>query len=210
MSKRMVNMDSDDNVNNLENRESLEQEAKSKEQQGVTGQVPSAVTPQLIEEYKNRLREKQSLMKGILGGIIGAVTGAVTWAFITALTKYQIGYMSIGLGFLTGFGVRLLGRGVDIVFGIVGAIISLVGCLVGNLLAVIIVVAMEYHVPFYDVLATLTIELIGDALADFFGPLDLLFYGLALFFGYRFSIITVKHEDVLKYKKARDGGIEMA
>src|ERR1700686_5879050 len=79
------------------------------------------------------IRANQSLPLGIVGGLIGAAVAAALWAAITAATHFQIGYMALAVGFIAGFGVRTLGRGVDRSFGIAGAGLSFLGCVAGNL-----------------------------------------------------------------------------
>ena len=77
-----------------------------------------------LQAFVARRRDAQNLGLGLLGGVIGAALGALAWAAVTALTQFQIGWMSIGVGFLTGVGVRILGKGVDKVFGYVGAALA--------------------------------------------------------------------------------------
>src|ERR1043165_2131467 len=72
----------------------------------------------------------------LAAGIAAAVIGGIAWAVITVTTEFQIGYMAIGVGFLVGFAVRL-GHGRDKIFGFTGAILALVGCLMGNFLSMI-------------------------------------------------------------------------
>ena len=150
----------------------------------------------LIERTLARLRDRQNLGLGIVGGAIGAVVGALLWALITSATKFQIGWMAVGVGFLAGYGVRLLGKGVDRSFGIAGAVLALLGCLAGNLLTVCILVAHELSIPVGDVLAQLDPSKVATLLKETFSPMDVLFYAIAVWEGYRFSIRPVTPEDL--------------
>jgi hypothetical protein len=126
---------------------------------------------------------------GIVGGIVGMAVGAAIWALITLITDMQLGYLAIAVGFFTGFGVRLLGKGTTPIFGLAGAVLSLVGLLIGNLAVTVLIISRESGVSIGGVLSMLDMNLIGSIFKEAFsGPIDLLFYGLALFFGYRFSI----------------------
>lgn len=155
----------------------------------------SDLKPEEVALVMERLRSHQNLARGALFGAAGAAAGAALWALVTALTEYQIGWMAVGVGFLVGLGVRVGGRGLDRVFGIVGAAFALVGCLVGNVLAGVAFVAAGQNLPFLDVLSTLSPGAAADLLVAMFSPMDLLFYGLALYEGYRFSFRQVTVEE---------------
>ncbi len=134
----------------------------------------------------NRL-DDENLALGIVAGIAGAAIGAIIWALITFWTSFQIGYMAIGVGFLVGIAVRFAGKGVTPKFGVVGALLALVGCLAGNVLASCIWAAKEFAVSVFQIFPLLDLQLIGEILKETFSPLDLLFYALAIYAGYRFS-----------------------
>ena len=51
-----------------------------------------------------------SLIPAIIGGLIGALIGGGIWAAIALITDYEVGYVAIGIGFLAGGGVVLLGK----------------------------------------------------------------------------------------------------
>lgn len=135
----------------------------------------------------SELRRQQNLGFGIVGGLAGAAAGAGLWAVITVTTGYQIGWMAVGVGFLVGVAVRMCGRGIDAVFGVVGAILALVGCLVGNVLGISAMVAEQEQVAMMQILANLTPTVMIELLWVTFSPVDLLFYGIAIYEGYRFS-----------------------
>lgn len=153
-----------------------------------------------LKDYLARRRDAQNLGLGILGGVIGAALGAVIWAAITAVSGYQIGFMAIGVGFLTGFGVRILGKGMDKIFGYVGALLSLAGCAAGNILAAVISVSAHEHIPFATIMQRLTPQTAWQILIGTSNIIDVLFYGIALYFGYKYSFhgITAEELEALK------------
>jgi len=53
----------------------------------------------------------------IIGGIIGAVVGALIWTGVTIVLRQEFGIVAIGIGFLTGFFVRTLGKGTTSIYG---------------------------------------------------------------------------------------------
>jgi hypothetical protein len=127
-----------------------------------------------------------------------ALLGACVWAAITVMTHYQIGWMAVGVGFLVGYGVKIFGKGIDRTFGIVGAAWSLVGCAAGNLLSVVGTIAKQQNVPLMNVLEKLDLEIIATLMQATFNPMDVLFYGIAIYEGYRFSFRQITEADMTK------------
>lgn len=143
--------------------------------------------PVLLARRRQQAQEEQSLLRGALAGLGAAAVGAGVWAVVTVVTQHQIGWMAIGVGFLVGIAVRFFGKGTENTFGILGAVCALLGCLAGNLLAVCISAAQQYHLPLLEILAGLSPQTIEELLRDTFSPLDLLFYGLAMYEAYKYS-----------------------
>lgn len=133
-----------------------------------------------------QLDDQPNLLMGLIGGVIAMLVSAVAWGAITYLTEYQIGWMSIGVGFLVGVAIRFFGKGKTMIFGISGAILALIGCLLGNLLFYSGMIAREEGVPFLNVFFLLlfnpaaTIELFTLT----FEFMDILFYALAAYAGF--------------------------
>jgi hypothetical protein len=145
------------------------------------------LAPAQLEYLRQRLEAEQNLPLALLAGAGASLAGAAVWAGVTVVSGYQIGFMAIGIGFLVGFAVRSLGKGVTNTFGVVGAFWSLFGCALGNLLAITAVVARQQGVAFGAALARLDAELIQQLMIAFFSPMDLLFYLIALYYGYRLA-----------------------
>jgi hypothetical protein len=159
---------------------------------------PVSIDPHKLQRYMEKMRDEQSFMTGIIGGILGASIGAVLWAVVTVLTQYQIGYMALGVGFLAGIGVKLLGKGVDAKFQYAGAALALAGCMAGNLMVVIIFGSLETGISITTILSRLTPAVVVDLYKATFNVMDLLFYGLAITIGYKYSLRTIPKEDLGK------------
>jgi hypothetical protein len=146
--------------------------------------------------YMRTVRENQRLGTGILAGAGAALLGAVAWAVVTGLTHYQLGLMAIAVGLLVGFAVRHFGRGITAPFGISGAVLALLGCVAGNVLAVCVAFARQEHLPVFSVLSTVDLKSAWGILADTSEPMDALFYGIAVYEGYRFSFRRISQQEL--------------
>lgn len=152
-----------------------------------TAAAPVAIGEEVIREALNKLRQEQNLLLAILAGLLAAAAGAAVWAIVTATTKYQIGWMAVGIGYITGVAVRVGGKGVDKIYGYTGAVLALLGCLAGNLFSICFLIAEAQKAPVLDIVTQLTPVRIGQVMFATFQPMDLLFYGIAIYEGYRFS-----------------------
>ena len=163
-------------------------------------QTAAAQTPEIDpaqpQYLQQQLASEQNLPLALVGGAVAAAVSAGIWAGVTASTGYQIGFMAIGVGFLVGYVVRILGKGMTSVFGVVGALFSLLGCAIGNLLAVTQIVAAEEGVSLLDALPQLTPALAQDLMVGFFSPMDLLFYALALYYGYSLAFRQLTEDEL--------------
>lgn len=156
----------------------------------------SAIDPSDVELTLTveRLRAQENLAGGVVAGLVAALAGAAVWATITAVTNFQVGWMAVGVGFLVGQAVRTVGHGFHQKFGYVGALLALFGCALGNILAVAITVATtQSTAPLLTVVLALA-QAPGVwlwLLVKTGSMMDLLFYGLAGYWGYRYSINRV-------------------
>ncbi len=143
--------------------------------------------PVKAQNHIARLRDNQNLGGALAGGLLGAVAGAALWAVITALTKFHIGWEVIGVGLLTGFGVRTLGRGVDPIFGYIGAVFTLFGIVLGRILSAMVFVAADQHIPYWELASRMTINEAWVILTARLAVVQLLFFGAVIYYGYRAS-----------------------
>lgn len=133
--------------------------------------------------------DEQNFPMGLLAGLVATAVGAGAWMLVTVATNYQIGWMAVGVGFLLGWTVRLAGKGTSTAFGVLGASLALGGCLAGNFFTGCVIASRELGLPATSIMAGLTPGATVELMAAMFSPIDLLFYGLAIYQGYRFSTV---------------------
>ena len=156
-------------------------------------QVPDPALKLTLEA----LRSEQNLGLGVVAGFVAAIAGAATWGLITAYTGYQIGWMAIGVGFLVGIAVRIAGKGIDSSFGVASAVLSLFGCVLGNLWTMTYFIAAKEGVPVLNAVSQLKPDIAVKIMISTFNYMDLVFYGIALYFGYKYGFRQIT-EDELK------------
>jgi phosphate/sulfate permease len=169
--------------------------AKKLDQNGVTEVEFRSLYEATSHSYKLEMREKQNIYKGIIGGSVAAIVGAVFWAFIATIIGYQVGWMAIVVGFLVGYGVKVMGKGIDKVFGVIGAIWALAGCFGGNIFTVAYSLSSRHGIPILSVISQMKFQVLLDIIEKTFSPMDLVFYGLAVYEGFRYSIIYVEFKE---------------
>ena len=157
-----------------------------------TGIAAESVPADILE----RLKMEQNLPAAIITGLVIGVAGAILWAIITVSTGFQIGYMAIAIGAGVGYGMRYLGKGIDPIFGFAGAASALFGCLLGNFLSIVGFTAEVEGWSIIETLSYVDYSYIPKIMADTFSPMDLVFYGIALYEGYRFSFRVITNEDL--------------
>ena len=123
----------------------------------------------------------------IAAGIGAAVAGAVIWAVVTVVTQMELGIIAVAIGYVVGQAIRATGHGRSQMFGILGAVCGLLGCLAGNLLSDLAFYAQAMHITYMDTFGRLSVPLIQGLFTARFSPMDLIFYAIAVYEGYRFS-----------------------
>ena len=157
-------------------------------------EVALELSEQELEQFKDDQNYSKALTVGVLVGLIGAIL----WGVITVASGYQIGYMAIAIGAGVGMSMRYVGKGIDQIFGITGAVIALLSCLLGNFVSIIGFVAQAEVLGYLDTLLLFDFSTLIPIMEETFSPMDLLFYGIAAYEGYKFSFRVFTEEDLQK------------
>ncbi|MBO3699195.1 hypothetical protein [Roseivirga sp. E12] len=179
----------------MENQETPEEKSVSTEPSEPQNQRLTLSESQL-SEIQDGLKDEQNFHLAIGVGALVTILCAILWAVITTTTGYQIGYMALGVGFAVGYTVRYAGKGIDQKFGILGAVYALVGCLLGNLFSQVGFAADYYEVGIFEVFSVLSFGDVIDIMIETFDIMDVLFYGIAVYEGYKFAFRQITQEDL--------------
>lgn len=148
--------------------------------------------------YMEKLGLEQNLPFAIISGIAAALVAAVLWAVVTVATQYQIGFMAIVVGLMVGYTIRYTGKGIDKTFGIIGAALALFGCVLGNFLSLIGFFANAEGLGYMEAMGMIDFALVPEIMIETFNPMDLLFYGLAVYEGYQFSFRKITEQEIVQ------------
>ena len=154
------------------------------------------IDPAMIEVAFQKFEAEQSMVGGFLAGSAAALAGVGVWALVTVLTGYQIGFMAIGVGFLVGLAVQFAGKGINKVFGVMGAALALLGCLLGNYFTIVHFVGEAEGLGFFDTLTRISPAAIPELMAITFSPMDLVFYGIAVYEGFKLSFRKITEDEL--------------
>ncbi|WP_157491463.1 hypothetical protein [Flammeovirga sp. SJP92] len=164
---------------------------------------PKDIQSNLSFEELEELKMDQNLPMAIMAGLITGFIGALIWAGISVLTLYQINYLAIGIGAGIGIAIRYFGKGLDTIFGVVGALIALSSIILGNVFTIIGLIANEEGVGIMEVMTWIDFTYIPELLIETFDPRDLLFYGFALAMGYKFSFRQFSTNELDDFRKRK-------
>jgi len=133
-----------------------------------------------------QLDDQPNLIMGLIGGGIAMLLGAVIWGAVTYFTEYRIGWIAIGVGFLVGFAIKQFGKGKSAIFGLSGAVLSLIRCLLGNFLVYSGIIAREEGASFLEVVFFLLVTpaAVMEVFTLAFDFRDILYYALAAYVGF--------------------------
>ena len=167
------------------------EENKNVDIQQETQNLEQAPNQEELNLTIEQLRLEQNLPFAIMAGLGAAIVMAILWAVITVVTNYQIGYMAIAVGLAVGVAVRFAGKGIDKIYAIIGAVGAVLGCVLGNFLSQVGFISQDPEVTlsYFGVLKLFlsNMDVIVEVMQETFSPIDLLFYGIAIYEGYRFS-----------------------
>lgn len=87
---------------------------------------------------KQLIRQRQNLPLAILAALAVGAALSFLWGAVVGITglQYELEWIPIvGIGFLVGITVRVIGQGIDMHFGVAGALIALLASMAGNIQA---------------------------------------------------------------------------
>lgn len=141
----------------------------------------------LSQEAKARFRKEQNLFKGIALSVATVIASILLWVMIIEITGYRFSFMVVIAGFFIGHAMRYGGQGVDLKFGIAGAVIAFVGVYLGNCTSILAIIAKDSGSDIFHTFSVLGMERVAQLGIKHWESDDLVFYSIATYEGYRFA-----------------------
>ncbi|EDP70505.1 hypothetical protein FBALC1_07098 [Flavobacteriales bacterium ALC-1] len=163
----------------------------------------SEITAKVSDQTLEKLKSEQSLPAAIFAGIFIGILAAIAWAAITVVTNMKIGLVAIAIGAAVGLGMRHFGKGLDPIYGICGAIIALISCFFGDILSIIGFVANNAQLGYFETLIRFDYTQIFSIMSEIASPMDLIFYAIAAWEGYKFSFRQFTQKDLYKLENEK-------
>jgi hypothetical protein len=135
----------------------------------------------------NSFQNDQNFLQALLASIFVGFTGAIIWALITYYTEREFGLIAIAIGAGIGLTINYTGNGFEQKFAFLGAGMSFLSCLLGNFLALVGFAAKGADMTLLAAFGAIDFSKVVDVMVSTFGFMDLIFYGLAIYEGYRFA-----------------------
>jgi len=129
----------------------------------------------------------ENVFVGFLAGLAAAAVGAAVWMWVTLATESHLGLVAIGVGALVGFAIRLAGNGQGLIYGLMGAVLTLAGCVSGEVLT-LVQLSVTPDRDFYHTITTIDLVQLTSNMLSNMTPITYLIYGVGLFEGYKFSM----------------------
>ena len=154
------------------------------------------------EDFEN-LKSQQNLSAAIICGLIVGILCSLLWGLITVATEVQIGLVAVGIGAAVGMTIRFVGRGIDQIFGVWGAIIAGISVFLGNIFSILGFVSKYQDINFFDTILYFDYSLLPNIFGESFNFMDLVFYGIAIYEGFRFSFRQITQVELDAMRRAR-------
>lgn len=134
---------------------------------------------------------EKKLFLGAFAGLAAAIIGAIVWAVVTFTTKFQIGFMALGVGALVGFVMRIGNGGKT--FSILAAVLALFGCVLGNYFSLIAFASADQHVGFFTMMHDADPTKVMSAIWEDLLSTSVIFYAIAAYEAYKFSAVQASN-----------------
>lgn len=145
-----------------------------------------------INPHNITLESESFFGAGLAVGIVAAIICAVLWAIISVALNIQYSFMAIFVGAAVGIVVAKFGKGSSLPFGIVGAILALFSCVLGDIFTMIGFVAKHQSVGYLQVLERYELDEWVDFHMASLSVYSIMFYGLAMYLGFTMARVNLK------------------
>ena len=128
-----------------------------------------------------KLFAEQNFVAAAIAGAVACVLAAVAYAIVVAMWGYAYGFAAAAVGVAVGIAMQYLGRGIASKFGVLAAMYTIIGCLLGNVFWPIIMLARAGAISPTGGLSSESLAVLFERALSNLGFIDLVYWFVAVF-----------------------------
>ena len=132
-------------------------------------------------EVAEKLLSEQNFAAALVAGAIAALLAAVAYGIAASTWAYSYGFAAAGVGMVVGATIGFLGRGIESKFGVLAALYTIAGCLLGNLFRAILELARPGAAWPAEVLQDESLPALVERSMSYLSLIDLVYLLIAVF-----------------------------
>lgn len=140
---------------------------------------------------------QQNFGAAVVAGAVAMFVAAMAYGITVAVWPFSYGFAAAGVGIVVGLATGFLGRGISAKFGMLAAGYTVLGCVVGNLFAKAMDLAIQKSVSPLEVLRGQSLSTLADWSVSGLSPIDLVFWCVAVAGAVFFATRSLSRQDRL-------------
>ena len=134
------------------------------------------------------VENRGNVVLAIMAGLLAAAIGAGIWMGVEVSLNLKLGYVAIAIGALVGYAIRIAGHGSNPLYGVLGAVLTLAGCLGGEILSNLYLASTAQQSMLSLAQSTDYVQMVQTIFTKM-DPIGYIIYGIGIYEGYKLSIV---------------------
>ena len=136
---------------------------------------------QQLYDRAEELLAEQNFRAAVIAGTFASILAAVAYAIVAIVLPQATIFAAAGVGILVGLAVGFLGRGITSKFGVMAALYTIAGCILGNIFAAALQLAPQRPTSLLEILPDAPVSEVLELGLSFIGLGDMIFWFVGVF-----------------------------
>jgi len=132
-------------------------------------------------ELAEKLFSEQNFAAAVIVGAFATLLAAVAYGIVVEEWAFSYGFAAAGVGIVIGLSMGFLGRGISTKFGVIAALYTITGCVLGNLFVKIMNLAIGTATSPIDVVHNNSLSVLAAWSVSGLSLIHLVFWFVAVF-----------------------------
>jgi len=132
-------------------------------------------------ELAEKLISEQNFAAAVIVGAVATVLAAAAYGIIVYLSRFSYGFATVGIGIFVGLSVGFLGRGISSKFAVLATFYTTVGCMLGNMFRVIVIMLAGGQISPIEALQNISLQEVVERSSSYYSLVDFVYWFVAVF-----------------------------